>query len=131
MSKDGDDHLQQASFVQPSLWFILVLAFPFPVVFFPIQPVHECEYPTVRALRTPLPAGLLSLTTQIGIVLQPSHLPVGCSSIFTGAGFATGFAARRFMYWGHGPASAAAAKSPLAKTATELRRRVRGDFIGV
>jgi hypothetical protein len=125
----GKVYLQQTSAAHPALCFMSALVLPWSVAILPMHPVHEWEYPVTRAPGTPLPAGPRSLVTQIGVVLHPSHRPVGCSSIFTGAGFSAGFAADLFQYCGPGPASAAAAKMPAAKIPTEVRIKFR-VFIG-
>ena len=108
---------QTASRVMPSFTFPCLLAMT------PAQRPHSCFVPTTRQ-GAPFPAGLRSLATQMGVVLQPSHFVAAGAS-----GFSAGFGAGRFQNSGPGPASAAVAKIPLTIIPTELRMSCRVVFM--
>jgi hypothetical protein len=112
-------YLQHTSVTQPAACFMSDLALPFSADIVPVHPVQECEYPVTRR-PPPFPAGPRSPTVHVGEVLQPPHLPDGCSSIVIGAGVAFGFGAVLFQTCGPGPAKARAAKKLLATIAIEV-----------
>ena len=115
-----DCYLQQSSGPHAALCAMAFFTLPLSVAIAPEQRLHSCVLPTTRALGAPLPAGLRSLGTQIGVVLQPSHFTVAEPSSL-GAGFvAAGFLNCGSHMYAGGPANAAAVKRPLKIMPTEL-----------